>query len=68
MSKKKKKKYIKHYFKTTKSKIKISFILGYVIGFGLQITELKILFQSDIPPRTLATTFFLFSVFFCMYA
>ena len=64
---------IRSFNKTTKSKIKISFILGYVIGFGLQITGLKILFQSDIPPksgksRTLATTFFLFSVFFCMYA
>ena len=61
-------------FKTTKSKIKISFIMRYVIGLGLQITELKSLFQSDIPPKsgkstTLATTIFLFSVFvFCMYA
>ena len=50
--------------------------MGYVIGLGLQITELKILFQSDIPPKsgkstTLATTIFLFSVFFvfvvCMH-
>ena len=48
--------------------------MGYVIGLGLQIIELKSLFQSDIPPKsvkstTLATTIFLFSVFvFCMYA
>ena len=47
--------------------------MGYVIDLGLQITELKILFQSDIPPKsgkstTLATTIFLFSVFlFLLY-
>ena len=46
--------------------------MGYVIGLGLQITELKILFQSDIPPEsgkstTLATTIFLFSVFFYLF-
>ena len=76
MSKKKKKKKKKKKdilnFKTTKSKIKISF-MRYVVGLGLQITELKILFQSDIPPKsgkstTWATTIFLFSVFlFLLY-
>ena len=31
-----------------KSMIQIPFIMGYVVGLGLQNLELKILFQSDI--------------------
>ena len=46
--------------------------MGYVIGLGLQITELKILFQSDISSKSgkstaLATTIFLLSVFFFFF-
>ena len=31
-----------------KSMIEIPYIMGYVVGLGLQNPELKILFQSDI--------------------
>ena len=38
--------------------------MGYFVGLGLQIPELKILFYLLYMPTTLAKTFILFSLFF----